>query len=199
MHYWPNRSLSALASLLVVIAGCGYHFAAAGTSLPPSAETVYVAPFTNRTLDTGLQDVFARYMKDEIARHARLRVVDDPAAADLRLSGTLSQSYPYPAALNEVGEPTVYNLNLRASATLFDNRTHKVLWSEQNIGMQSPYGVVPQAVLVTSPQFLAHNLRANDIAQLTDSQTAQTQRAATQDDALTSLAQSIYAQMTEGF
>lgn len=196
---WPSRKLCALAILALMIAGCGYHFAAAGTSLPASAETIYVAPFTNRTLDTGIQDVFARYMKDEIERHARLHVVDDPAAADLRLTGTLSQFDPYPAALNAVGEPTVYNLNLRASATLFDNRTHKVLWSQRSIGIQAPYAIVPQAVLSTSPQFLTHNFRANDIAQLTDSQTAQTQSTATQGDAMASLARSIYAQMTEGF
>ena len=30
-----------------------------------------------------------RYMKDEIAKHDRLQLVDDPATADLELSGII--------------------------------------------------------------------------------------------------------------
>ncbi len=179
-------------------AGCGYTFSAADT-LPPSAHTIYVARFTNATTVTGIQDVFMRYMKDEIARHARLELVDDPAQADLELSGTIMGAEPYPAALNAVGEPTIYNLSMAVNATLTDRKANKVLWRGTNITSQQQYAMVPQAVLVTSPQFLRHNFRSNDIAQLTDSQTQITQAGVARDEAMTQVAQNVYAGMASGF
>jgi len=194
------RISAALAIVLMGLAGagCGYTFSAADT-LPPSAHTIYVARFTNATTVTGIQDVFMRYMKDEIARHARLELVDDPAQADLELSGTIMGAEPYPAALNAVGEPTIYNLSMAVNATLTDRKANKVLWRGTNITSQQQYAMVPQAVLVTSPQFLRHNFRSNDIAQLTDSQTQITQAGVARDEAMTQVAQNVYAGMASGF
>lgn len=184
--------------LALVAAGCGYTFSSAD-SLPPRAHTIYVAKFGNVTSVTGIQDVFMRYMKDEIARHDRLRLVDDPNIADLELTGTIAGAEPFPAALNAVGEPTIYNLNLQVNATLFDKKTNKVLWNGQNITSQQQYAVVPQAVLVTSPQFLRHNFRSSDISQLTDSQTQITQGGVARQEAMTQVAQNVYAGMASGF
>jgi hypothetical protein len=179
-------------------AGCGYTFSSAD-SLPPSAHTIYVAHFENTSNVTGIQDVFMRYMKDEIAKHARLQLVDNPADADVELSGTVGGVEPFPAALNAVGEPTIYNYSIEVNATLVDRKTHKVLWSGQNISSQQQYAVVPQAVLVTSPQFLRHNFRSSDITSLTDSQTQITQGGVARDEAMTQVAQNVYAGMASGF
>jgi outer membrane lipopolysaccharide assembly protein LptE/RlpB len=184
--------------MALIAGGCGYTFSAADT-LPPSAQTIYVARFSNATNFTGLQDVFMRYMKDEIARHDRLRLVDDPAQADLELSGVIVNADPYPCALNAVGEPTIYAMGLQVNATLIDKKTSKVLWSGQNITSQQQYPVVPQAVLATSPQFLRHNFRSNDIGQLSDSQVQITQAGVARDEAMTQVAQNVYAGMASGF
>jgi len=72
---------------VLMLSGCGYHFASSGDALPPSAETIYVSRFTNNTRITGANDELMRYIKDEIALHSRLKVVDSPATADLELSG----------------------------------------------------------------------------------------------------------------
>ncbi len=184
--------------LALLAAGCGYTFSAADT-LPSSAHTIYVAKFGNATNYTGIADVFMRYMKDEIAKHDRLQVVDEPGQADLKLSGVIAAAEPFPSALNAVGEPTIYNLNLQVNATLTEQKTGKVLWSGQNITSQQQYAVVPQAVLVTSPQFLRHNFRSTDISQLTDAQTQITQGGVAHDEAMTQVAQSVYAGMASGF
>jgi outer membrane lipopolysaccharide assembly protein LptE/RlpB len=196
---WPRNKLPIAGLLLALIAaGCGYTFSSVD-SLPPTAHTIYVAHFRNATNVTGIQDVFMRYMKDEIARHDRLQLVDDPAHADLELSGVIAGAEPFPAALNAVGEPTIYNLNLQVNATLVDKKTNKVLWSGRNITSQQQYAVVPQAVLVTSPQFLRHNFRSSDIAQLTDSQTQITQGGVARQEAMSQVAQNVYAGMASGF
>lgn len=197
---WLQRNKFGLAGLALALlaAGCGYTFSSADT-LPPSAHTIYVARFSNATSFTGIQDIFMRYMKDEIARHDRLQLVDDPAQADLELNGTISGSNPYPAALNAVGEPTIDNLTFEVNATLIDKKTNKVLWQGQNITSQQQYALVPQAVLATSPQFLRHNLRSNDISQMTDSQVQVTQAGVARDEAMTQVAQDVYAGMASGF
>lgn len=195
----PRNRLRLLGLLAVLLAaGCGYSFSAADT-LPNSAHTIYVAQFSNGSNITGLQDVFMRYMKDEIAKHDRLQLVDDPTNADLELSGVIAHADPYPAAMNAVGEPTIYTFNLQVNATLYERKDHKVLWSGQNLTAQPQYAVVPQAVLVTSPQFLRHNFRSSDINQLTDSQTQITQGKVARDEAMTQVAQNIYSGMASGF
>ncbi len=197
---WPKNRLYLVGLLVAVVAaGCGYAFSSADT-LPPSAHTIYVAPFTNMSNMTGIQDVFMRYMKDEIAHHDRLQLVDDPAGADLELTGVIIRAEPYPAAENAVGEPTIYNLGLQVNAELINRKDHnKVLWNGRNLNSQQQYAVVPQAVLATSPQFLRHNFRSSDINQLTDSQVATTQGGVAQDEAMTAVAQNIYSGMASGF
>jgi hypothetical protein len=183
---------------LLLFAGCGYSFSAADT-LPSSAHTIYVARFSNGSNITGLQDTFMRYMKNEIAKHARLQLVDDPANADLELTGVIAHADAFPAAMNAVGEPTIYTFNLQVNATLYDRKDHKALWSGQNLTAQPQFAEVPQAVLVTSPQFLKHNFRSSDINSLTDSQTQITQGGVARDEAMNQVAQNIYSGMASGF
>ncbi len=191
--------LGALALAAVLAGGCGYHFAAAGSGLPASAQTIYVDNFSNRSRITGLNDQFARYLKDEIASHKRLTVVDDPAHADLSLSGQILSAEQHPTTFNSVDEPTQFQTMIAVSANLRDNRTSKIVWHTGRLGAGAFYAVVPQAVVATSPEFLQQNLRQRDISQLPDVQLAQTQRASAQDQYLTSLAHNLYANMSEGF
>ncbi len=196
----PRPISAAIAALMVaaIATGCGYHFAAAGPGLPPSARSIYVERFGNHSRITGLNDQFARYMKDEIANHKRLQLVDDPGQADLRLSGAVLREDTAPTSYNSVVEPTQYNPNMLVEATLTDNHTQKVIWKgRMNAGTY--YGVVSQAVVDTSPHFLQQNLRGQDIAKLTDAQVEQTQYASAHDQMMADLAHSLYAAMSEGF
>ncbi len=186
------------AAIAIALAGCGYHFAASGSGLPSGAETIYVERFSNRSRMTGLNDQFARYLKDEIANHRRLRLVEDPASADLRLSGEILGDEAYPTTLNSVDEPTQYNEAVVISAILKDGRTSKTIWAGHTSANQA-YAVVPESVVVTSPQFLQQNLRQPNINALPDVQLTQTQQASAEDQIMSQLARDLYASMTEGF
>jgi hypothetical protein len=180
-------------------AGCGYHFAASGAGLPSKAVTIYVDRFSNHSRITGLNDQFARYLKDEIASHKRLRVVDDPAQADLRLSGAIASDEERPTTFNSVVEPTQYQQQVFVNAALIDNHTYKTIWSTRRLNAQEFRAAVPEAVVATSPQFLRGNLRQRDINHLPDVQLSQTQHAAAEDQIMTELAHNLYASMSEGF
>ncbi|HEY2484745.1 MAG TPA: LPS assembly lipoprotein LptE [Candidatus Binataceae bacterium] len=191
--------LLALLALVMALGGCGYHFGASGSNLPSGAETIYVARFTNRTRQTGLNDVFMRYLDDEIAMHRRLRLVDSPAEADLELTGEILAITPVPASFNSVLEPTIYSRSMTVAARLKDLRNNRVIWSVSSLGNLQHEPVVAQAVVPTLPTFVQGNLRGSDVAKLTDIQVASTQGALGQDNIMQNVAQNLYASMTEGF
>ena len=195
-----RRSLAIFALLTVLLtAGCGYHFASSGSGLPAQAKTLYVERFGNRTRQTGVNDEFMRYLKDEIADHKRLELVESPGEADLILSGTVGYVETLPVSFNSVSEPTMYDLTMSADATLVDAHTHKIIWASRGVSSSQSFPTVAQTVVTTSPTFLRQNLRSQDVAQLPDLQVAETQRAAANQQTMQQLAQNLYASMSEGF
>jgi hypothetical protein len=193
------RRLIVIAPIAAVAAGCGYHFAAEGSGLPPAAKSIYVARFTNRSRYTGINDEFMRYLDDEIAQRKRLALVDNAADADLVLTGEIVFVDQAPLSFNTASEPTVYSQAVSADATLIDAHTHKVIWSTRGVSSTEQAPVVNQSVVTTSPIFLQQNMRSQDIAKLTDIQVAQTQNSASREQLMQTLATNLYASMSEGF
>jgi hypothetical protein len=190
-------TLSSILSLLA--AGCGYHFETDGSGLPPQAKTIYVENFTNKSRYTGINDELMRYIKDEIADHKRLELVDTSSEADLVLTGEVVYADTTPIAFNSVNEPLVYGQTLTANATLTDAHSHKVIWDSRGISATEQAPTVSSSVITTSPTFVQQNLRSQDIAKMPDLQVAQTQRVASTQQAMEGLAQNLYASMSEGF
>jgi hypothetical protein len=193
-----TRRIVMLAAMLMV-AGCGYHFGASGTNLPASAQTVYIARFTNHTRQTGLNDEFMVYLKDEVASHKRLTIVDSPTDADLTLTGEVTQSLAVPSAFNSVLEPTQYAETIVVRAWLRDRRDDKVLWSTNGMASTENYGTVSQNVVNTTPTFLQQNLRSADIARMSDMQTTETQERGSRTQMMAELAAHMYDSMATGF
>ena len=182
-----------------MLAGCGYHFGASGSNLPSGAETIYVARFTNRTRQTGLNDVFMRYVDDEIAMHHRLQLVDSPSEADLELTGEILTITSLPSSFNSVLEPTIYNQSMTVSAQLKDLRTNKVIWTASSLGNMQHDPVVAQGVVPTLPTFVQGSLRGSDVAKLPDLQVASTQGALGQQNMMQNVAKNLYVSMASGF
>jgi hypothetical protein len=191
--------IAGLVLIGAVASGCGYHFEAEGTGLPPQAKTIYVETFSNRTRVTGLNDQFMRYLKDEIDDRKRLEIVDSASQADLTLSGRINYAESEPVAFNTASEPTLYASTVTADAQLVDNHSHKVVWASNGISGSQQYAAVSQSLVTTSPYFLQQNLRSQDIAQMTNIQVQQSQEAASQDLIMQQLAQNLYDSMSEGF
>jgi hypothetical protein len=195
----PSRLLGFAIAAALCISGCGYHFASSGDALPPSAQTIYVARFGNNTRLTGVNDELMRYIKDEIAMHRRLTLVDSPDQADLQLSGMVKLATQAPSNFNTAYEPTTYRHSVTVSAVLKDLHTKKVIWSTTRVGSGQHVPVVATNVVTTTPSFLQQNLRSGDIARMTDIQIAQTQTAAGRDLMMQRFAKNLYVEMAEGF
>jgi hypothetical protein len=193
------KRLLALAALIASATGCGYHFGAEGSGLPAQAKTIYVERFANHSRYTAMDDQFDRYLKDEIAQHKRLELVDDPAQADLVLSGELVYITKLAVATNSVSEPIEYTQTVSANAQLTDEHTRQIIWRSTGLFANDTYAMVSTAVVTTSPEFLQQNLRSQDIANFPDVQLAKTQSDFSQQQNLQNLAQSVYVSMSEGF
>jgi hypothetical protein len=187
------------AMLAIAASGCGYHFAADGSGLPPQAKTIYVARFGNHTRQTGLNDEFMRYIEDAIANRKRLALVEDASQADLILTGDVIYADSSPISFNSAAEPTIYTQTISCDASLTDAHDHKVIWASRGISSAQQTPVVDQAVITTSPYFVQQNLRSQDISNMQDLQVAATQQSSSKDQAMQSLAQNLYASMSEGF
>jgi len=184
---------------MLLVSGCGYHFGASGTNLPPSAQTIYIAQFKNDTRQTSLNDEFMVYLRDEVASHKRLTIVDRASAADLTLTGEVTQSLVVPNAFNSVLEPTQYAETIVVRAWLRDRRGGKLLWSTNGMASTDNYATVSQNVVNTTPTFLQQNLRSADIARMSDIQTTETQERSSRTQMMAGLAAHMYDSMATGF
>ena len=189
---------AAMLGALLLMAGCGYQFASAGSGLPQDAKTIYVARFSNTSRFTGYNDQFMRYLKDEVAEHKRLQLVDERSQADLVLTGQILRVDTSPVGFNGVSEASLYQQYMVVRAELKDLRTDRVLWVNV-LSSIDQFPTVSSTVVTTSPEFLQQNLRSQDIANLPDIQVAQTQQAASSTQMMTKMAQNIYSAMSEGF
>lgn len=189
----------AIAALSIGAWGCGYHFAAEGSGLPPDSKTIYVEKFGNKTRQTGINDEFMRYVDDEIANHSRLQLVDSASSADLILTGDVIFADSAPIAFNSAAEPTIYTQTIGIDASLMDARAHKVIWASRGLSNAQEAPVVSEAAITTSPYFVQQNLRSRDIANMQNIQVAQTQQATSKEEAMQTLAQNLYSSMSEGF
>ena len=196
-----NKAGRLLAAASIGLAtGCGYHFAASNTAaLPPSATTIYVSHFDNHTRINGINEQLLLAIKEEISDHKRLQLVDDPAAADLTLSGDVTLDNSLPTTFNSVAEPTQYTETFAVEAVLHDNKANKILWSTSHLTDTTHYATVAQAVIPTSPAFLQGNLRGRDISNMTDIQVAQTQQYQSEQQMMRGMAHSVYSSMVQGF
>ena len=78
-------------SALLMLAGCGYHFASSGSGLPQDAKTIYVARFSNTSRFTGYNDRFMRYMKDQIADLRARHSIEASFGAAMPMAQRLSE------------------------------------------------------------------------------------------------------------
>lgn len=127
-----------LAAGLLAAAGCGY---SATRLLPAQYRTVYIEPFRNRipiTAETSERTGFVSNLprlEEDVTRgvinrflfDGNLRVISDPARADLILSGDLVDFYRQPIRRLDSDEVEEYRINLTASLTLRDAQGEVVL------------------------------------------------------------------------
>ena len=137
--------LSLVLGCLVFVTGCGY---TTGSLLPSKYQTVYVAPFENKTdymnvesrklyipgLETRVRStIIDRYLFD-----GNLHIGQEETA-DLVLTGKLLSYDREDLALNNNQDVREYRIRIRVELTMTDSVDKRVLWHEPSFAGESTY------------------------------------------------------------
>src|SRR6266576_2826691 len=98
-----RSGLSVVGCLLSLLAltGCGYALVGKGNSLPPTIHTIDIPAFVNKTTRVELEQRVTQSVAEEFVSRGRLRLVTDPAKADVILRGSIDSFGIYPIAFNQ--------------------------------------------------------------------------------------------------
>lgn len=122
----------AVATLLLVAAGCANYELGAGTRLP--FESIYVAPVVNRSMAPQAQAVLTDQVVDRLRRDARVRVTD-AAGAQAQLTVTLVDYRRFMGASQAADTQLArsFEEELVAEITLVDKRTGTTYLNKQQV------------------------------------------------------------------
>jgi outer membrane lipopolysaccharide assembly protein LptE/RlpB len=129
------------ASLLLILAGCGYHTAGSSTHLPPDIGTIDVPIFQTNVVNYHTEVAFTDAVVRQLTSRTKDRVTesDHPRVADATLRGTILTETVTPLTYNsQTGQSSSYLITITASAVLSD-ASGKVLYSNDHFRFHSQY------------------------------------------------------------
>jgi len=126
-----NRFGLGLLALLLLLGGCGYHFAGRGGALPDDVRKIYVEPFANRTGKPLLDTLMTSRLSEELARMGSLRLWARPQGADALLSGSVLEYSARPLSYDSADDITEYRSRMQIEAVLRLASNDRVLWKGQ--------------------------------------------------------------------
>lgn len=182
----------------LALAGCGYHLAGTGTTVPAAAHTISIAEFGNHTREPGLEVQLRRAIEEEFRRRGTLDVVPDPRG-DLVVSGAVRRYQTTPVASVGTSEAVQFQGIVQISFRLRERSTGRVLYENRLLQESLDFGAVSGVVVSTSPRFQRGTVDPRDLALMTSIQVGEGRRRQTLADLIDVLARDVYLQSMEGF
>ncbi len=125
-------------ALLPWIAGCGYHLAGTGTTLPPYIKKIYIPPIKNMTPRAEVESFFTAAIREEMIRRGK-KVVDREEAADAELLGTIVAFRMVPVGITTGGEGRRFSVIITGRFYLKDLRTERVIFQSSSYTFRDEY------------------------------------------------------------
>ncbi len=130
----------------LILASCGYRFAATDTVLPKTIHTVAIPAFNNLTTRYKLTDQLPEAISREFLTRTRYKIVSDPNTADAVLRGfVLNYSFNPTIFDPATGRAAYAELHVTLSVTLTERATGKVLFDRKNFDVRETYQISPNA------------------------------------------------------
>jgi len=127
----PAFGLWIVLCVCIAVSGCGYTYAT--SRLADDYSTIAVPAFKNKSFEPDIQILVTNLLIRELQADGRLRVVDDPASADLILTGNVTDFEAQAISLNTSDNIGQYKITILASASLEEAQTGKTLWEENSL------------------------------------------------------------------
>lgn len=117
--------------LLVFLTSCGYH-------LPESSETwiggedrvLYVDLFENATVEPYLENFITDALVEEFSRSRLVELTEKPEAADLKLTGEVTNFKSNAISYSSNDEITDYRATMTVAVRLLRSENQEVLWQK---------------------------------------------------------------------
>jgi len=131
--------LIAAALIIAATAGCGYHLARMGSTLPDGVHRIAIPIFKNLTYEAGIEDTLTDALITEFLRTkwVELSSVDD---ADAVVKGLVKDFVTSPIAFGSTEFALEYRVSLSCRIEILD-KEGKVIWLEEKISDSEEYEV----------------------------------------------------------
>jgi outer membrane lipopolysaccharide assembly protein LptE/RlpB len=127
--------------LAAALAGCGYHVAGTGDSLPKTIHTIAVPPIKNVTIQYKLSDLLNTYISRELISRTRYKIVPDPNGADAVLTAAVVNLVSYPTIFDPIaGRATGTQVIVTVTFTLRD-KAGAVIVTRPNFEVRERYEI----------------------------------------------------------
>ena len=134
-----NRKLSTIFSTLIFCA-CGYHLVGKETHLPESVSSIAIDIANNKTMESGLEQVFTQELILTFKTDGRVPVADKKTAPAI-LRSDLIKVNDSPVAFDKFGRANLVQITLTSRVYLIQAGTGKELWSSGIITQTEQYPV----------------------------------------------------------
>jgi hypothetical protein len=124
-------ALSIVLCACVAVSGCGYTYAT--SHLTDDYSTIAVPAFKNKSFEPDIQILITNQLIRELQADGRLRIVDNPASADLVLTGDVTGFEAQAISLNTNDNIGQFKITILASASLKEAQTGKTLWEQHGL------------------------------------------------------------------
>lgn len=142
---YASRFLAAPGVFFLVFllgAGCGYRIAGKGDGLPREVKVIAIPAFENRTPWMRLEQKLTAAVMEEFLARSRFRIVGRAEAGDAVLNGAVESVESAPVIFDpETGRATHILITVRASVTLRDRRSQKVLYEGKRFLFREQYEI----------------------------------------------------------
>lgn len=152
------RWVKLISFLLVFIAGCGYHFVGHDRSLSPQLKSIAIPTFYNDTFEPLIEKKITGFIKEEFVSRGFLQVVNDPAVADLTLTGRITGFRLIPISFTRDSRVREYRVSIKVDIDLTDKTRNPDQKDKR-------YIITEKGREVTAEYLVTDDLSANRIAE----------------------------------
>ena len=147
LRFDPRRvalasAVSALACVLALAGGCGYHVAGRAAHLPSNWHTIAVPAFVNRTPTYRIEQRVTDAVIHELLVRTKYRVVPRADGADAVLRGEITDIQAVPLLFDATsGHVTTMLVTLKMKVSLVDQATKKTVYRNDNFVFRDEYQI----------------------------------------------------------
>ncbi|MCL5006448.1 MAG: LPS assembly lipoprotein LptE [Acidobacteria bacterium] len=158
--------VTAVASLMILAAGCGYHMAETATRIPPDVKVIAIPTFVNKSPEFKIEQRITAAVMREFIQRTDFQVTPNPKGADAEIKGTVNSVRTGAITFDpNTGRATTFQIQVNSSVELIDLHTKKVLFSNPNYIFRDEYQVSESTPALFQEDVPAMNRLSNDFAQ----------------------------------